>query len=161
MALSKPLLLLALLAALTAAPLRAEPPPETKNIVYGQAGGHDLLLDLYLPASDRLRAKALPVVLYLHGGGWRNGSRVEGERLAGLCTQRGLAFASADYRLDGEALWPAQILDAKTACTRSDACGMPSERSSNAATPGVVPRSAARWPPAEAPHAPTRAGSSP
>ncbi len=115
MALSKPLLLLALLAALTAAPLRAEPPPETKNIVYGQAGGHDLLLDLYLPASDRLRAKALPVVLYLHGGGWRNGSRVEGERLAGLCTQRGLAFASADYRLDGEALWPAQILDAKTA----------------------------------------------
>ena len=96
-------------------PLRADLPAGTKNLVYGQAGGHDLTLDLYLPSSDHARARPVPVVLFLHGGGWRSGSRAEGERLAGLFTQRGLAFASADYRLDGEALWPAQVLDVKTA----------------------------------------------
>ena len=101
-----------------ASPLPAEPATANGNggeLVYGQAGGHDLRLDLYLPDAAPPRGKKWPVVLFLHGGGWRFGSKAEGKGLAALFTQKGIAFASADYRLDTEALWPAQIHDAKTA----------------------------------------------
>ena len=76
-----------------------------------------LELDLFLPAGDGPH----PVVLFLHGGGWRLGSRRSGgpafpgrslfERVAAA----GIAVASADYRLSGEAVWPAQLSDAKAA----------------------------------------------
>ena len=83
-------------------------------------GSRPLELDLYLPA---YAAKPAPVVVFLHGGGWRLGSRhslglayadaapTPFQRLA----QGGLAVASADYRLSGEARWPAQLHDAKAA----------------------------------------------
>ena len=83
-------------------------------------GSRPLELDLYLPADA---AKPAPVVVFLHGGGWRLGSRhslglayadaapTPFQRLA----QGGLAVASADYRLSGEARWPAQLHDAKAA----------------------------------------------
>ncbi|MGY1716064.1 alpha/beta hydrolase fold domain-containing protein [Geodermatophilus sp. SYSU D01106] len=80
-------------------------------------GARPLELDLYLPAGDGPH----PVVLFLHGGGWRLGSRRSGgpafpgrtlfERVAAA----GIAVASADYRLSGEAVWPAQLSDAKAA----------------------------------------------
>jgi acetyl esterase/lipase len=85
-------------------------------------GYRPLLLDLYLPAPGSRPAQA-PVVLFLHGGGWGLGSRTEVgppfddwqpsffERLA----QAGFAVASADYRLSGEAQFPAQLHDAKAA----------------------------------------------
>lgn len=79
-----------------------------------------LELDLYLPEG----ATALvPAVVFLHGGGWQLGSRHSAgpayaewspnpfERLA----QAGTAVASVDYRLTGEAQWPAQLYDAKAA----------------------------------------------
>ena len=76
-------------------------------------------LDLYLPPD----ADGAPVVVFLHGGGWRLGSR----RLVGpmyaapapspfvALAERGLAVASVDYRLSGEAVWPAQLQDASAA----------------------------------------------
>ncbi len=108
------------------APLSAAPPNDGKleNIVYGQAGGHDLKLDLYLPTTPApARGKGRPVVIYIHSGGWRVGSKAEGGRYAKLFTDNGIAFASIDYRLSGEAIWPAQILDSKTAVrwTRANA----------------------------------------
>ena len=122
--LSKPIFL-ALCVFSLAAPLAAAPPDDGKleNVVYGQAGGHDLKLDLYLPAAPAAKGKGLPVVIYIHSGGWRIGSKAEGEQYARLFTDRGIAFASIDYRLSGEAIWPAQILDSKTAVrwTRANA----------------------------------------
>lgn len=85
-------------------------------------GYRPLLLDLYLPGPGASPGQA-PVVLFLHGGGWGLGSRTEVgppfddwqpsffERLA----QAGFAVASADYRLSGEARFPAQLHDAKAA----------------------------------------------
>jgi len=82
-------------------------------------GARPLELDLYLPAGGALA----PVVVFLHGGGWRLGSRHSAgpayrgadptpfERVAAA----GIAVASVDYRLSGEAVWPAQLHDAKAA----------------------------------------------
>lgn len=83
-------------------------------------GVRPLELDLVLPpASDR----PLPVVVFLHGGGWRMGSRHSaGPAFAGArpspferIAARGVAVASVDYRLSGEATWPAALHDAKAA----------------------------------------------
>lgn len=81
-------------------------------------GFRPLALDLYVPADP------FGLCVYLHGGGWRVGSRSEGPadgffaRVASL----GLAIASVDYRLSGEATWPAQRSDV------SDALGFLNER---------------------------------
>jgi acetyl esterase/lipase len=80
-------------------------------------GIRPLELDLHLPAG----AGPHPVVLFLHGGGWRLGSRhsggpaFPGSTLFQRVAQAGIAVASADYRLTGEATWPAQLHDAKAA----------------------------------------------
>ncbi len=110
-------LFLALLTVLLALPLSAAPANAGKleNLVYGRAGGHDLKLDLYLPSSTPPGGKGSPVVLYFHGGGWRIGSKADGEHYAEFFTKNGIAFASVNYRLSGEAIWPAPIFDAKTA----------------------------------------------
>jgi acetyl esterase/lipase len=79
-----------------------------------------LELDLWLPAEG---PGPVPVVVFLHGGGWRVGSRHEpGPLFAGArptpfeqVARAGIAVASADYRLSGEARWPAQLHDAKAA----------------------------------------------
>jgi acetyl esterase/lipase len=82
-------------------------------------GIRPLELDLYLPAGDGPH----PVVLFLHGGGWRLGSRhLAGPAYRGQTptpfervAQAGIAVASVDYRLSGEAVFPAQLHDAKAA----------------------------------------------
>jgi acetyl esterase/lipase len=75
------------------------------------AAGADHLLDLLVP---RNADDSLPVVLWVHGGGWQSGDkgdRAQAQRLA--C--RGYAVASINYRLSGTALFPAQIHDVKAA----------------------------------------------
>ena len=76
---------------------------------FAQVDGHTLKLDLYLPKN---RVKS-PLVVYVHGGAWRAGSR-EGLPLLGLLNH-GWAIASVDYRLSGDAKFPAQIHDIKAA----------------------------------------------
>ena len=44
-----------------------------RAIVYGRVGERELLLDLYLP--ERASQRPLPVVAWVHGGGWRGGSK--------------------------------------------------------------------------------------
>jgi acetyl esterase/lipase len=79
------------------------------DIEYAQA----LLLDIYQPES----AKPLPMIIFIHGGGWSEGGKemCRDEINASLVTGRGYAFACIDYRLSGEAKFPAQMQDAKSA----------------------------------------------
>ena len=96
-------------------PARPAPklPPGVKmipNIEYANPDGHSLLLDLYLPENAPER---LPVIMWVHGGGWEGGDRHD--RIAIPMTTHGYAVASIDYRLSGIAKWPAQIEDCKAA----------------------------------------------
>lgn len=68
-------------------------------------------LDLYLPENDGLLH---PVVIWLHPGGFSHGSKeIMIDALAPPLLKRGYAVVAANYRLVDEALFPAQIFDAK------------------------------------------------
>jgi acetyl esterase/lipase len=73
-----------------------------------------LLLDLVIPAES---SGPVPVILWLHGGGWRIGDRGYSPDLARSFAQDGFAMASADYRLTNEAIFPAQLDDVLAAVT--------------------------------------------
>jgi len=79
------------------------------DIVYGTVDGHELKLDLYMPAE----AVNPPLLIYVHGGAWRGGSK---ERvLTTAFVEDGYAMASVEFRLSGDAMFPAQIHDIKAA----------------------------------------------
>ena len=78
------------------------------------AGGSDAQkLDIYLPDEGD---GPFPVILSVHGGAFLGGDKADGQlrpMLEGL--ERGYAVVSINYRLSGEAIWPAQIHDCKAA----------------------------------------------
>ena len=83
------------------------------NIEYGSAGGHELLLDAYVPNSG-----LHPAVLVIHGGGWAYGDKhllaFEGENLAAA----GFGAFVVNYRLappGGTAHAPVALEDVRTA----------------------------------------------
>ncbi len=78
------------------------------DIPYAKVDGQQLRLDLYLPAEAK---KGVPCVVFIHGGGWKNGDRSSGKKNAAWLTEHGFAVASIDYRLTDVAQWPAQIED--------------------------------------------------
>lgn len=82
------------------------------DLEFAAPNGKSLLLDLYLPIGVE---KPVPVIVWLHGGGWRIGDRKLGPDLRVLFAERGFAMASIEYRLSGEAIFPAQIHDVKVA----------------------------------------------
>jgi acetyl esterase/lipase len=82
------------------------------DLLYASPGGESLLLDLYLPNDGR---EPWPVIVWLHGGGWRFGDRRLAPDLSRYFAVRGFAMASIDYRLTTEAIFPSQIEDVKTA----------------------------------------------
>lgn len=80
-----------------------------RDIEYARAGDHGLKLDLHVP-----NAKPRPLlILWVHGGAWRSGSK--NNMPLGKLVEDGYAVASVDYRLSTEAKFPAQIHDLKAA----------------------------------------------
>jgi acetyl esterase/lipase len=79
--------------------------------VYATIGQATLRLDLYRAAQTDA-----PVVVYVHGGGWRSGDRADAgaDRLAPLAAH-GVTVASVDYRLVPGATFPDQLHDLKGA----------------------------------------------
>ncbi|MBI1382674.1 MAG: alpha/beta hydrolase fold domain-containing protein [Planctomycetaceae bacterium] len=85
--------------------------PTVADVVFATApGGAELALDLYLPDKG---GDPLPLLIYVHGGGWQTGSKFPCPAAPFL--DAGFAVASVEYRLSGEAIWPAQIHDCKAA----------------------------------------------
>ncbi len=84
--------------------------PDTANVEYANVNGLSLKLDIYLPKNT---AKPYPVIVWIHGGGWRGGSK-ENPTAASMA-QQGYAVVSINYRLSQQAIFPAQIHDCKAA----------------------------------------------
>lgn len=58
----------------------------------------------------------MPVVVLIHGGGWRGGNRQRYlDRAIEFVATGRYAAATIGYRLSGEAVWPAQLHDWKAA----------------------------------------------
>lgn len=56
------------------------------------------------------------VIVGIHGGGWKSGDkRMQSFSSLFKTTSQGYAFVTINYRLSGEAHWPAQLNDAKAA----------------------------------------------
>ncbi|MEW6156906.1 MAG: alpha/beta hydrolase [Verrucomicrobiota bacterium] len=79
------------------------------DVEYARVGDQALKLDVHLP-EGKSRA---PLIVWVHGGAWRSGSKssVPIRKLV----EDGYAIASVDYRLSTEAKFPAQIHDIKAA----------------------------------------------
>jgi len=82
-----------------------------RNLEYAIVDGVSLRLDLYLP--HPLPPEPLPLVVWVHGGGWRAGSK--DRTLAPEALGEAYAVASVAYRLSDVAIFPAQIHDVKAA----------------------------------------------
>jgi acetyl esterase/lipase len=80
-----------------------------RELEYAQVGELRLALDLYRPHG----AQRPPLVVWVHGGAWRSGSRRQVPILD--LVPQGYAVASVDYRLSTVAPFPAQVHDLKAA----------------------------------------------
>ena len=87
----------------------ADPWDLQKDIPFAQVNGRPIHMDIYTPEK---RARD-GLIVWIHGGAWRRGSK-ENPPILPL-VQKGWPVASVEYRLSGEARFPAQIHDIKAA----------------------------------------------
>lgn len=85
---------------------------ETRDIAYGQ--GARRKLDVYRPAALAADATA-PVVVFIYGGSWRDGSKANYRFVADALTARGIVTVIADYRVFPEVSYPDFIDDTAAA----------------------------------------------
>jgi acetyl esterase/lipase len=97
----------------------AAPPPDlgagrvARNLTYCTGGGQPLTMDLYFPS--RAAAIPMPVVVFVHGGGWEIGDKDTPDETAPEMIGRGYVVAAINYRLAPAWRWPAPIEDVKCA----------------------------------------------
>lgn len=82
-----------------------------KDIAYIADGDSAQKLDLYLP--EKPAEKPLPLIVHIHGGGWRGGSKFPCPVMPMVL--KGYAVASVEYRFSQKAVFPAQIQDCQAA----------------------------------------------
>ncbi len=66
-----------------------------RDIPYVEKGHERQVLDVYTPQG----AKDLPVVFWIHGGGWQGGDKKEVQIKPKVFTEKGFVFVSINYRL--------------------------------------------------------------
>jgi acetyl esterase/lipase len=81
------------------------------GVVYAVKDGKQLALDVAVPDDPGPH----PLLVYIHGGGWRSGSRDIFRPVLQQIAQRGYVAASLSYRLAPQHTWPAQIDDVEDA----------------------------------------------
>lgn len=84
-----------------------------RDVVFGTGGGRDLNMHIVLPKERS--SKPAPAFVWIHGGGWMGGTKEGGLGAVGPFVRKGFVGATIEYRLSGEAPFPAQIEDCKCA----------------------------------------------
>ncbi len=85
---------------------------EYKDLTYKQIGDRSLKLDIY---HQKNLTEAAPVLVFIHGGGWRKGDKVDYRCYLVDFAQRGYVTATLSYRFSQEAPFPAAVNDVKCA----------------------------------------------
>lgn len=83
-----------------------------RDVTFGKGGGEDLQLNLALPAEGK---GPYPLIVAVHGGGWRGGKRQDLDPLIRQLAKQGYVAVTVSYRLSPKHQFPAQIEDVKTA----------------------------------------------
>jgi len=82
------------------------------DVEFGKGGTKPLLLDLFKPKEIK---RPVPILIFVHGGAWREGSRKNYGIYCRDFARKGFVVATIEYRLSGEAPFPAAIQDVKCA----------------------------------------------
>jgi arylformamidase len=69
----------------------------TSDIPYVESGHERQVLDIYTP--EKASDKTLPVMFWIHGGGWEVGDKDDVGLKPKVLTERGFVFVSTNYRL--------------------------------------------------------------
>lgn len=85
---------------------------EHLDVTFAQYGDRTLQLDIFRPKQASV---PLPAIVCIHGGGWGKGAKIHHRKVAQALASEGFVTASIDYRLSGEAIFPAHIHDCKAA----------------------------------------------
>lgn len=81
------------------------------DVAYVPNGDDSQKLDIFMPG--KLGEKPLPLIVWIHGGGWRGGSKAGAPTIAYV--SNGFVAASVEYRFSQKAIFPAQIQDCQAA----------------------------------------------
>jgi acetyl esterase/lipase len=82
------------------------------DLTYAKTNDPQQKLDLYVPKGND---KPLPLLIFIHGGGWASGTRLDYKYYCVRYAQRGYAVASITYRFVDKLPFPACVQDAKCA----------------------------------------------
>lgn len=83
-----------------------------KGVICGTGGGRELRCDVFMPPAGTANGVGL---LLVHGGGWIQGDRSQLHGYGIHLGRNGYTSVACEYRLSGEAPWPAQLEDVKLA----------------------------------------------
>ena len=84
------------------------------DVVFAQYGTRKLLADIIRPKSATSQNR-LPALVVVHGGGWHNGDKTKFRALSIRLASLGYVVAAIEYRLAGEAAFPAAMHDCTAA----------------------------------------------
>jgi acetyl esterase/lipase len=83
-----------------------------RDVRFKETPERDLLSNVFLPSGDDRRRA---VVVLVHGGVWNRGDRSFFDDRCRALAERGVPSLTIDYRLSGEATYPAAVTDVKSA----------------------------------------------
>lgn len=94
---------------ITALPAGAAEVTKVRDIAYGTDSLQKL--DIYTP--QRCQQGGCPVVIWVHGGGWRNGNKNSGgpQNIANVWCPAGAILVAVNYRLSPDVVHPAHVQD--------------------------------------------------
>ena len=115
-----------LLIAFACRDMRREAQNVKRNIPYAEPANERQMLDVYAPEN----AKNLPVIFWIHGGGWQGGDKASVHAKPKAFVDKGYVFVSTNYRLLPTSTWKPS-----SATSRSPFTGFTTTSPSTAAIP--------------------------